>query len=973
MGLQTAVWRIISSIALPEEPMADLHSTCLARFLACLLLAAACAIATPPALGQSAGLTPLRDLIAQHERALADARRSKSVKDEGTELNELGVLYRQTGQPQKALDCLNEELQLWRRVNSHNGEALALDAIGRVYADLGQDEKALDFYNQALPLWRDSHNRRGEGITLSNQCHTYDDKGELQRALDLCNQALPVWAETNSHAGGEALNFTNIAHVYSDLGQKQRAIEFGNKAVEAWHTIGEFGGEALALNRLGKVYSELGQQQKALDLFNRALPIWRARGDRNGEAEDLIYIGRAYSAQSENQKALDAYTLALPIWRATGDRRGEAATLNYSGMAYAYLGQRDKALAAYIQALPIWREVGKRDGEAATLANIGFAYDAIGQKEKALPNEMAAMAIAKEIGDPDLTGKIDSLLMRYFREDHNADTAILFGTDAVNSFQRIRKNISGLDQDLQAGFAQSKSGTYRLLAELLVQQDRLSEAEQVLDLLKEEELKEVVRGAGDHVPAQAIKPLELTSAQQQAQTALAGQEKTAIALTALSTEYGALLAKASRAPAEEARLKTLDAQIEAGNSEVSSFFKKTLYPQLAQKAGSQDANALLSREKSEVSRLQNTLADLGPRVLGIRLLLGEDHAYALVVTAHTREKVELKATPEELRAKVALVRDGLHSPSTNPKARLTELYAMVVAPLEPQLKALEAQPATSQHRAPTLLWSLDGVLRYVPMAALYDGTHYMAERFNNVLFTPESYGHMGPVAGMGGPLRVLAMGLSKSYGGLPALPGVMPELEAVVHDPAVPASHGPMDGKLLPDDQFTLAAMKTELGNGNNFSVIHIASHFVVEAGAGEEPYLMLGGDTTGASDGYALTLSKMEDSAITFHGTQLLTLSACSTAKGDAATDGLEMDSLGMIAQQKDAGAVLATLWDVDDTSTSRMISDFYSRWVKLPADGKAEALRQAQLALLHGAGAGAAYAHPFYWASFVLIGNFQ
>jgi CHAT domain-containing protein len=186
-----------------------------------------------------------------------------------------------------------------------------------------------------------------------------------------------------------------------------------------------------------------------------------------------------------------------------------------------------------------------------------------------------------------------------------------------------------------------------------------------------------------------------------------------------------------------------------------------------------------------------------------------------------------------------------------------------------------------------------------------------------------------------------------------------------------------MDGKLLPNDQFTLSAMKTELGGGNKFPVIHIASHFVVEAGTGpdgvQEPYLMLGGDTTGASDGYALTLSKMEDSAITFHGTQLLTLSACSTAKGDAAQDGLEMDSLGMIAQQKDAGAVLATLWDVDDTSTSRIMSDFYSRWVKLPADGKAEALRQAQLALLHGTGPAATYAHPFYWAPFVLIGNFQ
>jgi hypothetical protein len=94
----------------------------------------------------------------------------------------------------------------------------------------------------------------------------------------------------------------------------------------------------------------------------------------------------------------------------------------------------------------------------------------------------------------------------------------------------------------------------------------------------------------------------------------------------------------------------------------------------------------------------------------------------------------------------------------------------------------------------------------------------------------------------------------------------------------------------------------------------------------------------------------------ISFHGTQLLSPSACSTAKEDAAKDGLEMDSRGMIAQQNDAEAVTATLWDVNDASTSRLMGDFYARWVKDPADGKAEALRQTQIALLKGPAASTA-----------------
>ena len=119
----------------------------------------------------------------------------------------------------------------------------------------------------------------------------------------------------------------------------------------------------------------------------------------------------------------------------------------------------------------------------------------------------------------------------------------------------------------------------------------------------------------------------------------------------------------------------------------------------------------------------------------------------------------------------------------------------------------------------------------------------------------------------------------------------------------------------------------------------------------------MLGGNDAGDPQGFPLTLSQLENSAVSFHGTRLLTLSACSTAKGDTANDGLEMDSLGMVAQQKDAEAVLATLWDVNDASTSRIMSDFYARWVKDPAIGKAEALRQAQLAFLHGSSASHAF----------------
>jgi CHAT domain-containing protein len=988
----------------------------------------ACAQTAPSADSQNA---PLKEQIAQHEQLLAEAAKAKQYRIEVTELNTLGSLYRQAGNMQKALDDCNQALQmekmgnsqmgqaitqgiigriysdvgdepkaldlftqtlaLWRQLGSQAGEALALTNMGRSYSNLAQEDKALDVLNQALLLWRQVANRNGEAQALDMMGKVYSDMSQGQRSLDALNQALAIWRETGNRAG-EALSLNNMGRSYSDLGQKAKTLESYNQALSIWKEIGNLQGQASSLDDLGRVYSDLGQKQTALDYLNQGLPVWREAGNRNGEALELNDIGRAHADLGQPQQALDFYNQSLAIWREVGNRRGEAMTMSNLGRAYLDLGQADKALEIELQSLPVWREAKESRGEAMALGLIGMAYARLGQPQTAFPYSLAALTMAKTAGDPDMQGGIDTAMMVGFEKQNRPEVAIFFGLDAVNSYQQIRKNISSLDKDLQAGFTQSRASTYRTLAELLVQTGRLGEAEQVLDLLKEQELRDVVRGASEDGAAK-MEPLRLSTAQQKAQSELDSQQQKTLALEDMSLAYAALKAKAARTPDEDAQLEKLTISLQQGIGEIADYFTNTVCAELERKpAGNQSADA--AGEDSRQSYLQNTLAKLGAGVMGIRILLGADHAYAIVVTASSRKKFELKATPAELRSKVFETVEVLRARSSDPKPLLTQWYAMVVAPVEDELKTIET-PSAAQGSVPTLLWSLDDALRYLPMAALYDGHRYMLERFKNVLFTPESYGHMTdlPLA-HGSALSVLAMGLSKSYGGLPALPGAMPELDAVVHDASVPESHGPLEGKLLSNDQFTLAALETELGAGESFPIVHIASHFVVETGGGAEPFLMLGGETGGDPKGYEWNLSEMEHSTVAFRGTRLLTLSACSTAKDYTTRDGTEMDSLGMVAQQKDAEAVLATLWDVNDASTSRLMSDFYSRWLKNPASGKAEALRQAQLTLLKGLAASpgdhsqrgfeivggpaapapeAGYSHPFYWAPFVLIGNYQ
>ncbi len=968
----------------------------------------------------------LQKALDSLNEALPIEQTANSALGQAMTFNTMGQVYTDLGQEDKALSYLNQALPLWQTVGQRTGEADALTYIGRVYENLGQHEEALKNLNDAMEIWHDIDNpdtsvaaeaapsgpsgrfsRRieaarekftaaaninivnasaiGEAGTLDGLGRTYADEGQGREALKYFEQALPIFHQSGERAG-EALVLNDMGPVYAEIGQKQKALESLNQALGIWREIGSREGEALTLNDIGRLYRDLGQQQSAMDYYNQALPIWREVGNRNGEGLALSDIGRAYADLGQPRKALDYASQALPIFRETGSRRGEAMTLNNMGRDHTDLGEPAEAVKLELQALAIWREVKDERNEAQDLMTIGWSYSALQQPDSSLASALAALGLAKAVGDPEVEGAIETSLMMGFRKEHRVEEAIFFGFEAVNSYQSIRKNITGLDKSLQAGFAQSKSGAYRTLAELLIEAGRLGDAEQILDLLKEQELKDLVPGSAPGAGA-TIEPLKLSPAQQKVESLLPDLEKKARDIEEWNLQAAPLLANPARTPADDEQLKSLDANLLQAQSAIRDSFNNTIIPKLDKQSAPGGPIA-----DSEQSYLQSSLAKLGQNVIGIRILLGEDHAYAIVVTANSRQKFELPASSADLRSKAFEALKAIGSPSTDPRPQLNQLYTMIVAPLEDELKTLEASSG-AQDNVPTLLWSLDDALRYVPMSALYDGNHYLVERFHNVLFTPESYGHITDAPIKGGDLpKALAMGLSKSYGGMPALPGVIPELDSVAHDSSIPGSHGPMQGKILSDEQFTLAALKTELGSGSGFPVVHIASHFVLIAGTGDEPFLLMGGNNEGTANGFEWNLSEMENSLIAFHGTRLLTLSACSTAKDYKSRNGFEMDSLGMIAQQKDAEAVLATLWDVNDLSTSHIMSDFYDRWVKNPAQGKAEALRQAQLAFLRGALAatGAStgrgfesvgpmqtsslgYAHPYYWAPFVLIGNYQ
>jgi CHAT domain-containing protein/Tfp pilus assembly protein PilF len=296
----------------------------------------------------------------------------------------------------RAIEKHQEALSLWRAATDHRGQAQTLHHLGTDYRLLGEYQNALASFDQALPLWRIVGDHAGEAETLDSLGLIYRLQGEPEKALGYYQQALKLWRIVMDRRG-EAQTLNNIGWAYGSVGQPEKVLDYYRHALELWRAVNDRSGEATALNSIGGVYRSSGEYQKALDCYEQALRLWRALGDRRSEAQMLNNIGYVYASMGEPQQALAYYEQAIPLQRALGDRYGEAFTLNSLGYAYASLGDPQQARACFDQALPLRRAIGDREGEASTLAGIARVERDRGKLRAAQDHIEAALGIIESL------------------------------------------------------------------------------------------------------------------------------------------------------------------------------------------------------------------------------------------------------------------------------------------------------------------------------------------------------------------------------------------------------------------------------------------------------------------------------------------------------------------------------------------------------------------------------------------------
>lgn len=265
------------------------------------------------------------------------------------------------------------------------------------------------------------------------------------------------------------------------------------------------------------------------------------------------------------------------------------------------------------------------------------------------------------------------------------------------------------------------------------------------------------------------------------------------------------------------------------------------------------------------------------------------------------------------------------------------------------------------------MYVLDAGLRNLPLAAMMDGDEFVIERYGlslipSVNLLETNFGASPP------PPETLAAGASQ-FEQLNALPAVGVELEAIAAQRSAIS--------LLFNEAFTkrnlLAAQAKKPSK-----ILHLATHAAFNAGDVGSSYLQF----------WDSQLTFDQISQLGWNDLELLILSACATA---ISSPEAELGFSGLAAATG-VESTIGSLWNVSDLGTLALMAEFYGQLNQSPL--RFEALRQAQLSMLHGktqiagqqlqTGAGAVslpaalnapdaaqFVHPFYWAGFSLVGN--
>lgn len=743
--------------------------------------------------------------------------------------------------------------------------------------------------------------------------------GRTEQAIDSWEAALSFYQEIDDTVGTIATQL-DLAALYHELGLYQRARQQLTTVRDDLDQIDRDRIETIELQtlnllRLADVELMIGQQNNAQDLFEKALRLARQAQLREAQSTLLSRLARLAHDRGDLSLAVQHY------------REAAAISPNRTGAIAAELGAIDSEMA-----IKIAQDQSQTDPQAS-LSDPAFDVIGMSQTPQTPAINTALQAILNRIIDlPSSQAK--ALLQIYLTErvrdwHHHTDHWAIAPHDLATGLSAgivDRRDLG--DHRTQAQLVSELAQLYGDLGDFTAAIELTHNAIALANQAQAMDIAAIYHHHLGRWLIQVNRPMEALDSYRQA----IGQFRSFRQAYALSDSNTQLSFQNMVEPIYREAIGLL-LQPQASQDAIREARDLLEALQVAEIANYFRANCLTSRP-IEVGNIDPQAAILYPIVLSDRLEI------LLSLPDNTMQRHTVVQPQAVTLAAAAAARSSMSRSRSllEQQEAMQRLDRWIIAPFRDSLESAGIE---------TLVFVLDAPFRNIPMTALFDGQQYAIERYNIALAPSLQLLETTPQHHQ--PFSVFLGALEEASQGFRPLPGARDEVEAIAER---------LPSELRLNQQFTLKQLKDAL-RYTSHPIIHLATHG--QFGSTLDSTFVL------AWDG-KLNLTDFRDELLSRdevrHGAiELLVLSACQTAIGD------KLAILGMagFAVQSGARATIASLWGVNDDATAQQMTFFYEALAQSEVS-KAEALRQAQLKTI---ALGGDYAKPFYWAPFVLIGN--
>ena len=803
--------------------------------------------------------------------------------------------------------------------------------FGVLYAALGDLPRARQSYKQSLAALRDPQVLAAQ-IKVREVAQTPENKAVIHTVQIL----------------GQGVAMNNLGGIIKEMGDYKSALDWYQKADAAFATIPtttkdtfprhmQLQMRAITRGNIAALHAETGQIAPAQAEFGEVVAQLTALGEEEGAASALQNLSGIYQVQGELEKAKNYTLQARQIFIGTQNLRSVVNT----GLSLSSLARRQDQ----------WDEAEKYAQEALALArtvgDLGWLNQALQEMAKirlqqkrpqdALVFLQESETINQRVGAPlDISDTLD-LQGQALEAQKQPQAALEKYQASIKIFESARATAASEEDFSSVG---KRYEVYERAVKLLLQLQQPEAAFDILNRAKSKKIQDSLRLSSLKSGDQAVQKL----------LDLAGtlQSKLRTAQTQLQSEQQKPAAE--RNPVAIDNLQHLVAQT---RGEFSQLVLKI-------KQANPNYDKVINVDPMVLKKAQSDLPD---DVLLIEYAPLGDQLYIFLVTKtdlkiyappvklddlwnRIREVRAQIATPPARDVRGATLRSDTQALALGDLNKLNEnlsvLYEMLIAPIEKDIAAKK-----------TLAFLPTQLLYYLPMQALAkkqgDGYRYLIEE------KPIVYLAATDIPVVIGERDAAAMGKGLIAFGNPTganLPFALQEVNDIA--------------KVFPGTQVLAGNAATKISaleeETTQKRILHFATHGILDQNDTFKSYILLA--KTAQPQDSELTFGEV--TGLDLQKVDLVTLSACETALGKNA-DGREITSLAKSFSDAGAKAVIASLWSVADQSTSTLMTDFYRELAV--GKSKGEALQSAEIAVLKNP----QYAHPFYWAPFILMGDWR